>query len=65
MPPDRDYVAQGGVSHGEMCDWCGEDVSPQGAMIEIIWINPGPVLATAFLHPACYESWRAAQFPSA
>ena len=65
MPPDRDYVAQGGVSHGEMCDWCGEDVSPQCAMIEIIWINPGPVLATAFLHPACYETWRAAQFPTA
>jgi hypothetical protein len=58
LPVDVDFVAQGGVSHGERCDWCGEDVAPQCAMIEIIWVNEGPVLATAFLHPACYEVWR-------
>ena len=58
LPPNWDFVVQSGVSHGEECDWCGDDVPPQSALIELIWINAGPVLTTAFLHPACFEVWR-------
>jgi hypothetical protein len=65
LPPDLDFVAQGGVSHGEMCDWCGEDVASQSALIEIVWIRAGPKLATAFLHPECFDVWNSTLLPQA
>ena len=65
LPPDFDFVVLGGVSHGEMCDWCGEDVAPQSALVEIIWIHAGPKLATAFLHPGCFEVWNSTLSPLA
>lgn len=58
LPTDFDFVVQGGVSHGELCDWCGVHVEPQTPLAEVLWVRAGPVLATAFLHPTCYEVWR-------
>lgn len=63
LPPGWDFVVQSGVSHGEMCDWCGQDVEHQTAMVEILWITAGPSLATAFLHRPCFDIWKSTLGP--
>jgi hypothetical protein len=38
---------------------------PQSALVEIFGIHAGPKLATAFLHPGCFEVWNSTLSPLA